>query len=116
MGQDHIVKGIFWLVPVIFGAGGVYANISSAQEKVATVEKRLENVESKFEIHDKMPAHPVTAKEIKTIKRQQREILVEQRNLSRNLPSHWRKLPIITPIHVIARLFTSPTSTHVYCV
>ena len=79
MGQDHIVKGIFWLVPVIFGAGGVYANISSAQEKVATVEKRLENVESKFEIHDKMPAHPVTAKEIKTIKRQQREILVEQR-------------------------------------
>lgn len=84
MNSELLIKAAVWIVPVIFGAGGVYANLSTSKAAVAKIEKKIEKIESAVSEHEKVPQHPVGARELKGVKRAQREMLAEQKAIRRD--------------------------------
>tara|TARA_R110001599_G_scaffold157020_2_gene343030 strand:+ start:268 stop:561 length:294 start_codon:yes stop_codon:yes gene_type:complete len=85
MTQEHFVKGIIWLVPVIFGAGGVYSQTQSTVKQVKSVEQSVKRIESSLSLHEKKPQHETGAVEVKYIKINQSKMMKRQSRIIENL-------------------------------
>ena len=80
------VKILIWIVPVVFGAGGVYASLSRADSDIRNA--KAEIVEARLEVRAHAAegvGHPVTAVKLEQIETNQRQIMKEQRSNASNL-------------------------------
>jgi hypothetical protein len=84
---DHVyVKVLIWLIPVVFGAGGVYASLSQANTDIRKA--KAEVAEARIEVRAHVAegvGHPVTAVKLEQIETNQRQIMKEQRSNASNL-------------------------------
>lgn len=54
MDKEQIIKGVVWLFPIIFTAGGLLWQINTNSGQVADLTAQVDS-------HDRQAAHPVTA-------------------------------------------------------
>ena len=85
MTQEQVLKGIVWLVPVVFGAGGVYSQTQLTVKQVKSVEQSVKRIESSLSLHEKKPQHETGAVEVKYIKINQAKMMTRQSRIIENL-------------------------------
>ena len=82
MNKDNALKALLWLVPVVFGAGGFYAMMTS---NTAQVTQSVAEIQVELEEHTQLKAHPVTEERISTILTEQRVVRAEQKDQGENI-------------------------------
>lgn len=76
--ENGYVKMMVWLIPVIFGAGGVYAHVSRASADASEVRRVVQE-------HKEGVGHPVTAVRLDRIETNQNQMLIEQKKNAANI-------------------------------
>ena len=74
MDKEQIIKGVVWLFPIIFTAGGLLWSLNNTSESV-----RHLGVE--FDSHEKLEAHPVSGAQLEDHRVVLETIIVEQRGM-----------------------------------
>jgi|GEM_PF-5902419 len=82
MSRDNLVKAIIWSIPIIFGAGGFYAFITS---NTISLTNDVAEVQIGLSEHKELKAHPVTEERIDTILTEQRAVRAEQKEQGENI-------------------------------
>jgi len=82
MNRDLTMKVLVWVIPVVFGAGGFYALITSTS---ASTSHDLAEVRVELDEHKELKAHPVTEERIDTILTEQRAVRAEQKEQAENI-------------------------------
>ena len=75
----NIIKAVVWLIPVIFGAGAIYASVDSTQKKAAENAKAITEIRTSHVAGDKSRA--VQRTQIKGLKTNQQNILKEVKEI-----------------------------------
>lgn len=73
------MKILVWLIPVIFGAGGVYAHVSRASADADSVRKTV------LEHTQKGVGHTATQVRLDQMEKNQTQIISEQRSNAENI-------------------------------
>ncbi len=84
--SSPLTKALIWLVPVIFGAGGVYASLQRAGADVERIEKVSKANEKLVQTHTAAAFGHEGAKErIKKIETNQQQIITRQQRAGENI-------------------------------
>lgn len=84
--SHYWVKVLVWLIPVVFGAGGIYTSVARSQDDIDMIKKDL--VATKAEVADHTKAgvgHLGTKTRLKQIEKGQEKIITRQQIQSENI-------------------------------
>ena len=91
--SSYWVKILVWCIPVIFGAGGVYASFSRTTADVKTIQKEVGSVKQQVSEHEKRGVgHSGTKARLKRIERNQTAIMTRQQAAGENLSAICTKI------------------------
>jgi len=85
MTQEQVLKGIIWLVPVIFGAGGVYTQTQSTKSQLKSVEASVKSLEGSLIVHEKKAQHEAGEIEVQYLKTNQSKMMKRQNRIIESL-------------------------------
>lgn len=81
-----LAKAVLWLVPVIFGAGGMYASFQRTGADVAKMEATIEANEKSLEDHVGATfGHSGARERVIKIETNQQQIMVRQQRAAENI-------------------------------
>lgn len=85
MTEVQWVKVLVWCIPVIFGAGGMYASVSHSKDGVAEVKLNLQKLDQAQSDHKSNVGHSVTEARLNKIEENQTSILIRQQKVGENV-------------------------------
>mgnify|MGYP001388480662 CR=1 FL=1 len=84
--SSYWIKVLVWLVPVVFGAGGIYASVSHSKAEVQSFKTDLEQVKKEISDHTKAGVgHEATRSRLDRIETGQLRIMSRQQVQSENI-------------------------------
>ena len=83
--QISWLKVLVWCIPVIFGAGGIYASVVHSKDAVAEVKADVKQLEVSQATHRSTVGHAVTESRLSQIEENQKSILVRQQQVGENV-------------------------------
>tara|TARA_R110000824_G_scaffold251563_1_gene440203 strand:+ start:830 stop:1102 length:273 start_codon:yes stop_codon:yes gene_type:complete len=78
MNREQIIKGAVWFFPIIFTAGGLFWSVNNTSEAVS-------HLDTEFQSHEKLEAHPVSGSLLETLMSEQRAVRIEQSEQAVNI-------------------------------
>ena len=79
------LKILVWCVPVIFGAGGIYASVIHTSKEISAMKSDVKRIDTNHADHKSTVGHPVTETRLSQIETNQKSILVRQQRLGENI-------------------------------
>ena len=84
--NNPYIKVLVWLIPVIFGAGGLYASAAGTADKVTQIEARVMAVDKALDDHSRQGVgHSGTGARLSQIERNQIQFMERQERATRNI-------------------------------
>lgn len=81
-----VAKVVIWLVPVIFGAGGVYASLQRTGTELTKVAAAADTIEKRLNDHTSSAfGHDAARDRVVKIETNQQQIIVRQQRAAENI-------------------------------